>query len=166
MNLKEKIDAEQQDKPLVLLYMEGMFWKAYEQSAMRFTKEIKAYKLQKRFFKNVNSEVVSLGFPDGSLQGVLKGREFTRINEKQISFFLSTAFTADEFADWKAALPLETEASASVSSVATTFAVQPDTRFSDAERRVLAQLAAFRVETASPLQCMMLVSDLQALLKQ
>lgn len=87
MNLKEKIDAEQQDKPLVLLYMEGMFWKAYEQSAMRFTKEIKAYKLQKRFFKNVNSEVVSLGFPDGSLQEVLKGREFTRINEKQISFF-------------------------------------------------------------------------------
>ena len=161
MNLKEKIDAEQQDRPLVLLYMEGMFWKAYEQSAMRFTKEIKAYKLQKRFFKNVNSEVVSLGFPDGSLQDVLKGREFTRINEKQISFFLNTAFTADEFEDWKKALPLETEASASV-----TLTVQPDTHFSDAERRVLAQLAAFRVETASPLQCMMLVSDLQALLKQ
>lgn len=109
MNLKEKIDAEQQDRPLVLLYMEGMFWKAYEQSAMRFTKEIKAYKLQKRFFKNVNSEVVSLGFPDGSLQDVLKGREFTRINEKQISFFLNTAFTADEFEDWKKALPLETD---------------------------------------------------------
>lgn len=77
----------------------------------------------------MNSEVVSLGFPDGSLQEVLKGREFTRINEKQISFFLNTAFTTDEFEDWKKALPLETEALASVSSPAVTLTVQPDTRF-------------------------------------
>ena len=41
MNLKEKLEAEQQDEPLVLLYMEGMFWKAYEQSAMRFTNYVK-----------------------------------------------------------------------------------------------------------------------------
>ena len=45
MNLKEKIETEQQEQPVIFLYMEGMFWKAYEQSAMRFTKEVKAYKL-------------------------------------------------------------------------------------------------------------------------
>lgn len=91
MNLKDKIDAERQDEPLILLYMEGMFWKAYEQSAMRFTKEVKAYKLLKRFVKTVNSNVVSMGFPDGSLEEVLKGRAFTRVNDKLVSFCVDTA---------------------------------------------------------------------------
>lgn len=83
MNLKNKLEAERQDEPLILLYMEGIFWKAYEQSAMRFAKEVKAYKLQKRFIKTVNREVVSMGFPNSSLQEVLKGWEFVRMNDKQ-----------------------------------------------------------------------------------
>ena len=163
MNLKEKLEAEQQDEPLVLLYMEGMFWKAYEQSAMRFTKEVKAYKLQKRYVKTVNSEIVSMGFPNGSLQDVLKGRDFMKVNEKLISFRVETAFTAAEFEEWKSALPLESEGT---SPSAATLVGKGDARFSEAERNVLSQLAAFRVEKASPLECMMLVSDLQALLKQ
>ncbi|WP_293672456.1 hypothetical protein [uncultured Parabacteroides sp.] len=172
MNLKEKIEAEQQDRPLIILYMEGMFWKAYEQSAMRFTKEVKAYRLQKRFVKIVNGEVVSMGFPDGSLQEVLNGRELTRIDDKRISFYVETAFSAAEFEAWKAELPLDVPGVTPATGVVpaavseTVLAAQPDTRFSEAERCVLARLAAFRVETASPLQCMMLVSDLQALLKQ
>lgn len=165
MNLKDKIDAERQDEPLILLYMEGMFWKAYEQSAMRFTKEVKAYKLLKRFVKTVNSNVVSMGFPDGSLEDVLKGRAFTRVNDKLVSFYVDTAFTADEFETWKTDLPVEAEISAS-SSAAVVPAAQPNTHFPEATKQVLTQLAAFRVETASPLQCMLLVSDLQALLKQ
>lgn len=156
MNLKDKINAEQQAVPLILLYMEGMFWKAYEQSAMRFAKEVKAYKLQKRFVKTVNSDVVSMGFPNGSLEDVLKGREFTKVNDKQVSFCVDTAFTSDEFEAWKAEVPLMEEAIAPLST---------EPYFSEAERHVLTQLAVFRVETASPLQCMMLVSDLQALLK-
>ena len=172
MNLKEKIETEQQEQPVIFLYMEGMFWKAYEQSAMRFTKEVKAYKLQKRFVKAVNGEVVSMGFPDGSLQEVLRGRELTKIDDKRISFCVGTAFSATEFVAWKASLPLDAVAAAPVAggvpaaAPAVTVAGAPDAGFSDAERRVLARLAAFRVETASPLQCMMLVSDLQALLKQ
>lgn len=164
MNLKDKIDAERQDEPLILLYMEGMFWKAYEQSAMRFTKEVKAYKLLKRFVKTVSREIVSMGFPDGSLEDVLKGREFTRVNDKLVSFRVDTAFTADEFEAWKTDLPVEAEISASSATVVP--AAQPNTHFSEAAKQVLTQLAAFRVETASPLQCMLLVSDLQALLKQ
>lgn len=62
MNLKDKLEAELQNEPLIFLYMEGMFWKAYEQSAMRFTKDVKSYRLQKRFVKIVNSEIVSMGF--------------------------------------------------------------------------------------------------------
>lgn len=164
MNLKEKLEAEQQDEPLVFLYMEGMFWKAYEQSAMRFTKEVKAYRLQKRFVKTVNSEIVSIGFPDGSLQDVLKGRDFMKVNEKLLSFRVETAFTAAEFDEWKSVLPLECEGASS--ALAAALAGKVDARFSEAERNVLSQLAAFRVEKASPLECMLLVSDLQALLKQ
>ena len=162
MNLKEKLEAELQDEPLVFLYMEGMFWKAYEQSAMRFTKEVKAYRLQKRFVKTVNSEIVSMGFPNGSLLDVLKGRDFTKVNDKQISFRVETAFTAAEFEEWKSALPSESEEP----FLAATLSGKRDARFSEAERNVLSQLAAFRVEKASPLECMLLVSDLQTLLKQ
>lgn len=164
MNLKNKLEAERQDEPLILLYMEGLFWKAYEQSAMRFAKEVKAYKLQKRFIKTVNGEVVSMGFPNSSLQEVLKGWEFVRMNDKQLSFHTKTAFTAAEFEEWKSALPLESEAvSEALGTVSTG---KTGNCFSETERQVLSQLLAFRVEAASPLQCMMLVSDLQALLKQ
>lgn len=164
MNLKEKLETELQDEPLVFLYMEGMFWKAYEQSAMRFTKEVKAYRLQKRFVKTVNSEIVSMGFPNGSLQDVLKGRDFMKVNDKQLSFRVETAFTAAEFEEWKSTLPRESEGGSSFSVA--TLAGKGDARFSEAERNVLSQLAAFRVEKASPLECMLLVSDLQTLLKQ
>lgn len=64
---------------------------------MRFTKEVKAYRLQKRFVKTVNSEIVSMGFPNGSLQDVLKGRDFMRVNDKLLSFRVETAFTTAEF---------------------------------------------------------------------
>ncbi len=161
MNLKDKLEAESTSEPIVFLHMEGMFWKAYEQSAMRFVKEIKAYKLLKKHIKAIKKDVVSLGFPSGSLEDILSGREYTRENDKLVSFKVENVYTPEEFEEWKSQISLIEETSASESCQSQTIS-----GLTTVERGVISQLMAFSVETASPIQCMMLVSNLQAQLKK
>lgn len=153
------------EQPLIRLHLEGMFWKAYEQSALRFIKEIKEYKVSKKQVKSLGCEVVSLGFPSNKLEELTNGRELNRINEKEISFTCSTLFSEEEFNEWKKNIPLQedpiqnkTRAPAENMPVN-----QPS---SPAIRQVIDRLFSFSVETASPLQCMMLISELQSILKQ
>lgn len=164
MNLKDKLEAESVEEPSILLYMEGVFWKAYEQSAMRFTKEIKGYRLLKKYVKTVRQEVVSMGFPDSSLTEILTGRNYERIHEKLIKVCTDTIFSPAEFSQWKQQIPLveEGDTATSVSHAASLLPVE----LTLAERNVINQLKAFSVETASPIQCMILISNLQTILKQ
>lgn len=164
MNLKDKLDAESISEPNIFLHMEGMFWKAYEQSAMRFVKEVKTYKLLKKHVKAVKKDVVFLGFPAGSLDDILSGREYSHENDRLISFKVENVYTSDEFDEWKSNIPLVEEAAAQAS--AENVQSQPEAGLTTAERNVIGQLMAFSVETASPIQCMMLVSNLQAQLKR
>ena len=47
----------------LLLYKEGVFWVAYEQSAY-YIAQYKGYKPTKKYFKNINQSIVSVGFPN------------------------------------------------------------------------------------------------------
>ena len=47
----------------ILLYKEGVFWVAYEQSAY-YIAQYKGYKPTKKYFKNINQTIVSVGFPN------------------------------------------------------------------------------------------------------
>ncbi|MCC8170860.1 MAG: hypothetical protein LIP00_03555 [Parabacteroides sp.] len=164
MDLRLKLNSESTEQPLIRLHLEGMFWKAYEQSALRFIKEIKAYKVLKKPVKSLGCEVAALGFPSGKLDEVLNGREYTRINEKEITLSSQTVFTREEFNEWKKSLPLQTDG-----VVPKSRSPNVDTGFStfssESVRQVIERLFSFSVETASPIQCMMLVSELQTLLK-
>lgn len=171
MNLKDKINAESMDTPVILLYREGLFWKAYEQSAMRFVKEIRNYKLQKKYVKALTGDVVSLGFPDSRLKDLLVGKEFVQMDEARISVCANECFTREAFDCWKSEIVSPdsqpqvanpAEANKKIESPHKSFPVAS----SATEKQVIAQLMAFSVETASPLQCMMLISELQTRLKQ
>jgi len=49
----------------LLLFKEGVFWVAYEQSAY-FIAQLKKYKPTKKYFKNINKTVVTIGFPNAN----------------------------------------------------------------------------------------------------
>ncbi len=72
MKIKDILHLEKSNFNTIILHKEGMFYRAYEKSAYLFTLYIKAYKVVKKFYKNVNTEVVYLGFPTNCLENILK----------------------------------------------------------------------------------------------
>lgn len=63
MVIKEILEKEKNNSSYCYLYKEGLFWRAYEKSAMIFVNNIRKYALIKKFYKNVGNEIVYLGFP-------------------------------------------------------------------------------------------------------
>jgi hypothetical protein len=63
--LREKLDRETGKK--IYLYKQGVFWTAYEQSALILSRH-KSLKKSVRFVKTVNRKVISVGFPDATLK--------------------------------------------------------------------------------------------------
>jgi hypothetical protein len=52
MGIKNILELEKENQQIIL-HKEGLFIKVYERSAYLFTKNIKEYKLTKKFYKNV-----------------------------------------------------------------------------------------------------------------
>lgn len=107
LNILE-LEAENQQ---IILHNEGLFIKAYERSAYLFTKHIKAYKLTKKFYKNVKQEVVYMGFPKNSfskIENICKeqGFQLNKEKEKQIEIIGIKSFVENEFLSWKLKISL------------------------------------------------------------
>jgi hypothetical protein len=63
-------DERNREGGVLVLFLEGKFWKAYEQSAYTLTK-LYNFKPSKRFIKLVGEDVISVGFPQEQLQKYL-----------------------------------------------------------------------------------------------
>jgi hypothetical protein len=67
MKIKEILEIESNNGGVINLFLEGIFWKVYEQSAYLFSANVEAFAINKKMIKNVQKEIVSLGFPETSL---------------------------------------------------------------------------------------------------
>jgi len=65
LKLQEKLDNETGQR--IYLYKQGVFWTAYEQSALILSRH-KQLKISIKFVKTVNREVMSVGFPNPTLE--------------------------------------------------------------------------------------------------
>ena len=70
MKIKDILELENSNINNIILHKEGLFWRAYEKSAYLFTLYIKAHQITKKYYKNVNSNVVYLGFPQSSFSKI------------------------------------------------------------------------------------------------
>lgn len=61
MTLKEKIEIQAQDTSKIYLHQEGIFYKVYNEGA--FLLNFLGYKVTIKYFKNLNQEIYSIGFP-------------------------------------------------------------------------------------------------------
>lgn len=157
MDLKQKLALETADSTHIYLYREGLFWKAYERSAIKFIQTITAYQVNTRFCKVVNMEVISLGFPDTVLPGILENREYEKLDEKRLAI-RSVLLGDEEFA---------AEKSQYVSTMMQTLkkeALQeaaPVRKYSDIGAQVLEQLRLYNIAGATPIECMIFLSSLK-----
>ena len=67
MIISEILKIENANTGCINLFKEGIFWRIHQQSAYLFIKHVKNLKALKKFYKNVNREVVYAGFPDAIL---------------------------------------------------------------------------------------------------
>ena len=108
MGIKEILEVENANAGSINLFKEGIFWRVYQKSAYLFTKHIKDLKAIKKFYKNVNSEVVYAGFPDTILPRIemmaeSKNFKFEKCNEKHCSI---SGFEPDNgFEEWFKSIP-------------------------------------------------------------
>ena len=149
MTIKEKIELEQ-EAGAIRLYKEGVFWAAYEQSAYAVWQE-KKYKPTKKFVKVAGMEVISVGFPNGALKGLLDSRNFAHCQDSQdkcIVLERDTPIDKEEFLAWKDEVVCREE-----NNVKNVREIRG--------KGVVERLQQFDLSNATPLECMNFLAELK-----
>ena len=107
----EEIYQNEQENDNIILYKEGIFWRAYEVSAYLFKHYIKEYDIKVRFYKCIKQDIVYMGFPVSYIDSIVelcrtKGCGIRKTDE----YMLKIDCTEDisEFMDWKQKIVGET----------------------------------------------------------
>ncbi len=107
MKIKDILHLEKSNFNTIILHKEGMFYRAYEISAYLFTLYIKRYKVIKKFYKNVNSEVVYLGFPINNLDIILKIANKHTVSKQERTIIINDfQFKNEKFVLWKSEIEI------------------------------------------------------------
>jgi len=61
MKISEIVKLESANE-VIILHREGIFWMAYEVSAIRFVNHIKSYNIKSKYYKNIRKGIVYMGF--------------------------------------------------------------------------------------------------------
>jgi hypothetical protein len=96
MTIKELIDKETGKS--IFCYKQGAFWVCYEQSAYLVCFS-RAYTPVKKFIKNCNQEVVTIGFPNSALEQWIDENTIETIekSERTITLISKQDFDYDDF---------------------------------------------------------------------
>ena len=70
MTVQEILDLEKTNSSDIILLKEGIFYRAYNGSAMRMTTNVKTLKVNTKFVKAVGQTVMYCGFPEKILSDV------------------------------------------------------------------------------------------------
>ena len=149
----------------VKLYKEGIFWKAYEQSAYAIL-QLRTYQAKKEYVKIAAAEVVSIGFPDSVLESIIAA--FEVVTKEEFKILLKTREPIDlaAFEVWKKALPLK-EKEVNVKPPQNFFhngksnSLATSEGINESELNVLRKLRAFDLSNATPMQGMVFLAELK-----
>ena len=151
MTIQEKL--REKDAKIVHLFKEGVFWVAYESDAYRVS-QVKNLKPTKKYVKAVQQEVVSVGFPHSSLEGVLSYFTVKERGDTLVVMESSVPVDMDAFGEWKNQMQLQTKA-------ITSSPVLNDAN-NAAGQLLFEKVRSFKLYTASPMDCMRFIEELQS----
>ena len=191
MTSQDFIRTEAANTDRIILYREGLFWKAYERSAFAVCSQVRAFKTTKKALKTLGGgHLVSIGFPAASENAVCGALECISREQDRVVFAAPRAVNAAEFEVWKAAQPLKEAVrrtkTAAADVVATDSAPghlpeermrspseaesRPGMRYAEADFsltaacRVAGALKEFNLAEKTPLECMMFLSELKKMI--
>ena len=107
MTQQEILGREDAGSNEIHLYLEGIFWKAYEYSAYRFTFGICAFMVKKKFIRTLSRDMVSIGFPMDSLKKHSALFDLVSEGDKQCTIIPKSCTPPMPFEEWRASIPLE-----------------------------------------------------------
>jgi hypothetical protein len=139
----------------VKLYLEGVFWVAYEQSAYWFMQK-KSYKTTRKHIKLLGRDIVCLGFPKSVLEDFLKTEQAISshtTDDKYCVISLKEPLDMVLFEEWKSGLP-QHKSDRGV-------AVLPQ---DTAGQTLVERLKAFSIADSTPVECMIFLSEIKRLL--
>ncbi|MBD8347735.1 hypothetical protein [Dysgonomonas sp. HGC4] len=145
-------------EPWIFLYREGIFWKAYQQSAYRVLQRKPGFRLKKKFVKAVSCEVVSLGFPDETLERIFNTEEIENAGEKMICI-QDNDIDMQAYREWFDAVPLSEQKE----NVAPP---QPELIYINTQDTVLKKIREFPIEQSTPIDCMIFLVSVRKELKE
>ena len=115
-----------------------------------------SFKLKKKFVKAVSCEIVSLGFPDTTLERIFDKQEIEMINEKMISIPCGE-LDKKGYKEWFDNLPLLGHLVDSCLSGTDELRI----RTISTGENILRKIREFRIEEATPLSCMEFVVSMR-----
>ena len=183
MTIQEKLSSFDAAQPRLHVFHEGMFAKLYNESAFLFTKHVRRYKVNVTDCRR--GRYYSLGFPFSSLDEVLGGGADWLTAEVNPDYRIcgnpALEFDGQEYAAWcveadRAAAEADARKAARSPKAANaapqaevrsgkeggdTPAILPQTCTPDSMRAILADVLRFRLESATPLECMLFLQSVQ-----
>ncbi|MBQ4386732.1 MAG: hypothetical protein II822_03925 [Prevotella sp.] len=160
--INDKLTAEAHNERTVRLYAEAAFYKAYERSAYLFVTQIRPYEARRRHIKAAGGDVVSIGFPQTVLETLDVQSE--KQSDGTVLIRLSTALDEQAYQLWRSTVPLFTMPPKAAAVVSQTVE-EPASQARPVEQDVAECILHFSLADATPMQCMLLISDLQRKLK-
>ena len=97
MTILEKVILQQQDTTKIFLFKEGVFYKAYNEAA--FLLKDKNYKVAVKKIKNIENEVLSIGFPVSVFEK-LKDEFVFEFFEWYAVYNTNTFFDNESYTNW------------------------------------------------------------------
>lgn len=111
MTSQDFIRAEADNTDRIILYKEGLFWKAYERSAYILCTQVRPFKPTKKSLKSLDGgHIVSVGFPWKHEQKHIGALERLESSDERLTLAAASAIDPADFEAWKALLPLHTPA--------------------------------------------------------
>jgi hypothetical protein len=155
MTIKEIVEQENQNRNSVRLHQEGIFYRAYNQSAMRIVEGVKTFKINHKFVKTANREVFYVGFPCASIESVnllfqnngwQMANDQTAYADKTLVFF-SEILRNDDYESWCKVVLLQE-------------AAKEDTGRSSA-MDIQTQIERFPIEDTTPMEAFLFLNRLK-----
>lgn len=176
--IKDILDIEQErsepkDWQVINLFQEGSFYRAYEVSAWLCHTYICQFKVTHRHVNGIGQTIAFVGFPVSSLEKrTPQGAVVASVAEKHITLTLPPSepeMTADdmksEFSAWKSRQPVsESKEKSDVETKKNNMVCKGEgshTLFSIAQ-----DVLSYPVESHSPIECMLFLSDVKKNLAQ
>lgn len=152
MTHKEILQRESSNTDLIHLYKEGLFWKAYEQSAYLFVNSITSYKVKSKYDKKTRQDIIYIGLPQISLERAKEKYTVIRSDDKEITIkpIIANSSIQISFERWKM-MNLKTNEPLPI--------IQTRVNMSDAD--IANKVRMFNLESKTPMQCMMFLADLK-----